>query len=273
MRRSIRFVVGCSWVVAVGWIVAGWVGAAAAPPAGKVERVTVVKVDKKSVSGELVTADADGVILQPAGKADAVLIGWKEIATVSNGLTRAQAVAKWKVKFADKLCPTCQGERTVKHDACNGTGVDPATKQPCAACKGTGTAGKCTNPKDKEKKGKVDCPGPCLKLSVGTWKKHDDGKLWREFKFANGHGYSVSQGHVGEVWTFTKTGEPESKESCKVCGGTATVDCPTCDGKGDLACKTCRRTGVTGPACKDCALGQIKCATCKGSGLLVAAKG
>ena len=245
----------------LGFLLAGWV-AAAAPPA-KVERVTVKKADGTTVAGELVSADHDGLIVQPPGKTG-VLVGWKDVASVSNGLTRGQAVSQWKAKRQDQLCGTCEGNRTVKHEACAGTGVDPAAKKPCPTCKETGAAGKCTNPKCKE--GKVDCPGPCLKLSVGTWKKKDDGKLWREFKMKGNRGYNVSEGHVGEVWNFTGA-EPENKGKCGQCNGTAKVDCGTCAGRAHLPCKACRGAGATGPACKECKEGQTKCADCKGAGV------
>lgn len=248
--------------VVLGLLLAGWVVAAA--PADKVERVTVKKADGTTVAGELISADHDGVIVQPTGK-PGVQVVWKDVASVSNGLTRAQAVAQWKAKRKDRLCTTCQGDRGVKHEACGGTGVDPAAKQPCAACKGTGSAGKCTNPKDKD--GKIDCPGPCLKLTVGTWTKRPDGTRWREFKFRGGGGGTISEGHVGEVWVFKAGAPPENKGKCTVCDGKAVVDCGTCGGKGQLACKPCRGVGVTGPACKDCKDGQTKCADCKGSGL------
>lgn len=247
-----------------------WLVVAAAIPI--VEHVQVKRTDGKTVSGELLWADPQTVGIQP-GKGDPVVVTWKEVASISNGLTRPAAILRWKEKNKDILCSTCNGDQTIKHEACGGTGVDPASKKPCEDCKGSGSAGKCTNHKCVE--GKVDCPGPCLKLSVGTWKKEADGKLWRYFRVRAGNrtgDFRISDGHVGQVWVMTADGTSmEEKGPCPICHGAAKVDCSTCLGKGILPCKTCGGVGVVGPHCpeKTCDHGRIPCTTCNGKGLVL----
>jgi hypothetical protein len=238
--------------------------ATAAPPVAPApERVTIKKTDGTTVAGELASADHDGVAVRAGPKAPPVKVAWKDLASISNGLTRNVAITRWKADHDGKLCGTCMGDRTIKHEACAGTGIDPASKKLCAPCNGGGTAGKCTVAKCAE--GKVDCPGPCLKLSVGLWKMKDGLRI-REFKSGGGTGW-VSEHHVGEVWVFKSNGPPDQKGKCTVCQGTAKVECGTCQGKGKLPCKTCGGVGMTGPACKDCQGGRTPCKDCKATGL------
>jgi hypothetical protein len=237
--------------------------AAPVPKSPPAEQVTVKKSDGTSISGELLVADHVALTVRPP-KGDALLIPWKQVASVSNGLNRQLAILRWKTAHKDQLCGQCIGDRTVKHDACNGTGIDPEGKKECATCKGTGTGGKCTNAKCVN--GKVDCPGPCLKLSVGTW-KDKDGHKWREFPTRNGS-HKISDNHLGQVWGLTADRSAmEQKGPCPVCAGAATYDCPTCDGKGHLPCKACDGAGVTGTLCKGCNHGRAICDSCKGKGL------
>ena len=109
-----------------------------AAPAPAAERVTVKRANGTTVAGELMWSYHDGVGIRPSPKADPVLVPWKDVASVSNGLTRRAAIAKWKQRHADNLCGDCQGDRSTKHEPCEGTGVAPETKKPCATCKGTG---------------------------------------------------------------------------------------------------------------------------------------
>jgi hypothetical protein len=246
------------------------VTAAPTPTAERVERVTIKKADGTTVAGELMWADHDGVGVRATPKAEAVLVPWKNVASISNGLTRQSAINKWKEKFKNALCGVCQGDQVVKHEACGGTGIATETKKDCQTCKGSGAGAKCTNAKCKE--GKVDCPGPCLKLSVGSWVlKKEDGKKWRTLTARSGGRviqHYVSDGHLGEVWALNSDGSSiENKGQCTVCRGEAKLECGTCSGKGHLPCKSCAGVGVVGPACKDCAGGKIKCAECKGKGL------
>lgn len=108
--------------------------------------------------------------------------------------------------------------------ACNGRGL--------AACRQTGCHG-----------GKAECPGPCLKLTRGTWVHmnvagHDPSELWQ--KFPNGRGgYSAwNQGHLGEVIAI-QNGQAVNLGPCKTCGGTTRVTCPTCQGTGKQPCVIC----------------------------------
>jgi hypothetical protein len=246
------------------------VTAAPTPTAERVERVTIKKADGTTVAGELMWADHDGVGVRATPKAEAVLVPWKNVTSISNGLTRQTAINKWKEKHKELLCGVCQGDRTVKHEACGGTGIATETKKDCQTCKGSGAGGKCTNAKCKE--GKVPCSGPCLKPSVGTWVLNkDDGKRWRSFPTRSGRqvgNFRISDGHFGEVWELSRDGSTmESKGQCTVCRGEAQLECSTCSGKGHLPCKPCAGVGVVGPACKDCTGGQVKCMACKGKGL------
>jgi hypothetical protein len=255
MRPSSRFIAP----LILTTLLAGLLSAAPA-----VERVSVKKTDGTTVAGTLLWADPDGVGVQ--GAKDPVLVEWKDIASISNGLTRPKAISQWKIKNEKILCDICHGDRTVKHEACNGTGVAPETKKDCETCKGTGTGAKCTNAKCVE--GKVECPGPCLKRSVGVW-KDTGGLLWREFPVAGGGKYRISQGHWGQIWTLTADkSSMEMKGNCPQCNGEAKIACDTCLGKAHLPCKTCDAVGLLGPACKDCDHGQVKCTNCNGKGLV-----
>ena len=146
-------------------------------------RVTVTKADGKTVSALLLDADREGVTLQYGPKPDEHRIKWEEIKSVSNGLTRATAIQKWKEAHADKLCGKCHGDGVLKCPDCDGSGVDPKQHKECATCKGTGSAGPC--PTKGCVDGKIVCPAPCLKLSQGQWKLHaDDGLRWLELRGA-----------------------------------------------------------------------------------------
>jgi len=125
-----------------------------------------------------------------------------------------------------------------------------ATEQPaedglvdCPICHGAGKM-KCPNPNCKD--GKVDCPGPCLKLSVGHWVHmdvagHDPKELWRKFEYPGGM-EAWNQNHVGEVIEY-RNGEPENVGKCPVCHGAAKIDCPTCHGAGIVTCTYCSGRG------------------------------
>src|SRR2546427_614550 len=67
----------------------------------------------------------------------------------------------------------------------------PASTNATRACFQCGGAGqvKCNAPGCKE--GMVECPGPCLKLSKGTWEHlevagHDPAELWQKFNQSDG---------------------------------------------------------------------------------------
>src|ERR1700690_4345500 len=74
----------------------------------------------------------------------------------------------------------------------------------CFACKGEGTV-PCLVPGCVN--GQVDCPGPCLKLSRGTWTHmvvagHPPTDLWITFTTADGGTMSWNQNHVGDVIAY-----------------------------------------------------------------------
>jgi hypothetical protein len=93
------------------------------------------------------------------------------------------------------------------------------------------------------KKGWVDCPGPCLKLSKGTWEHmhvdgHPDTDVWQRFHQVDGTWQLWNQNHKGEV-IETRAGMAVNIGKCTVCGGTAKVKCSECGGTGQLVCRIC----------------------------------
>lgn len=243
---------------------------AAAPPQPKtpvVPMVTVVKTDGTSVRGQLVSADPDKVVVKPAAKLGVksatapsdVELTWKDIKTVSNGLTYAKALAAWKQEHLADLCEQCHGERTMLCPTCKGTMHDPASGKDCKTCKGELLVD-CKAPKCKE--GKTPCPAPCIKLTEGRWYMKD-GKKWRDFHFAGGLNASVSEGHAGQV--FDANGQLAGE--CPTCGGKTVIDCPTCKGIGKVPCPTCSARKDAPPCPDKCDHGRVTCDKCKGTGL------
>jgi hypothetical protein len=222
-------------------------------------RVTVTKTDGKMMAGTLVAADHDGISLVYGPKSENVHLGWEEIKSISNGLTREQAISNWKAEHADKLCQKCHGDRYIVCADCKGSGVDPKQQKECEKCKGTGGVGPCPTPGCKE--GKIDCPKPCLKLSQGVWKNGS-----REFKAKDGSTYTWSTNHLGELIVY-EDGVPVNKGRCATCLGSGKIDDPACKGKGHKLCPDCKGNGFTGPACPACDHGKVKCEECKGTGL------
>ena len=91
--------------------------------------------------------------------------------------------------------------------------------------------------------GKVECPGPCLRLNRGTWihmnvAGHDPSELWQKFPQAGGGYQAWNHHHVGDVVVIQK-GMPVNTGPCKLCGGTTRVDCTTCKGQGKQTCEIC----------------------------------
>lgn len=234
-----------------------------APKPEPPQRVNVVETNGKIVSGLLTHTDHAGLTVKPA-TGDELLVPWSDVKSTSNPkLTRANWLATFKKDNAERLCDTCHGDALQTCDTCKGTGVDPAQAKPCETCKGTGGIGPCPTKGCVE--GKIDCPGPCLKLSRGVWKDKDGLKV-QTFQLGGGKYMWISEHHLGEVWVQEK-GEMVSKGQCTVCNGTTKVDDPACKGKGHKLCPDCKGNGVTGPACTTCTNGQTKCQTCKGTGL------
>lgn len=117
-----------------------------------------------------------------------------------------------------------------------------ANEKFCFVCNGNGavtcTVVGCAN-------GQKECPGPCLKLTRGTWIRmqvagHDPNELWQKFPNASGKGgyKSWSQGHVGEVIAY-QNGVAVNIGQCKVCSGTTKVTCADCRGTGQQTCQIC----------------------------------
>lgn len=237
--------------------------AGAKPPAAKpMPIVTITRADGTTTRGQLVSADAESVVVRASATAEPLAVPWATIKRVSNGLTQAQAAAQWKEVHKDQLCDTCHGDRVSPCTSCHGRDVDPSKQVPCDGCGGAGVTSICPE-KRCLGEGAIDCPKPCLKLTQGTWRMRPDGKRWREFPSAMGT-YSVSEGHLGEIIDVRRGG---SQGACTTCGGTTKVDCTTCSGMGAIVCEKCHFAGTTGPPCPKCKAGNVACTTCKGTGL------
>ena len=268
----IRVLVLAMWGLFIGGAIALAAPPVTKPPAAQKPAapkpnpiVTIKKTDGTTVRGQLISPEPDLVIIKPPGAAvENVTVRWKEIKSISNGLTREQSAAQWKELHKDALCPDCHGDRGVPCKDCGGAGFDQAKLETCKDCGGAG-AFYCTNKKCDE--GQVDCPMPCLKLTEGRWVKRDDGKLWRTFPMRGGGTMSWSNHHLGEV--VDRMGENKGK--CTNCGGTTKVDCPDCGGLAYKICQTCYFEGKTGPACPTCENGRKPCTTCSSTGLKKAA--
>ncbi|MDB6093631.1 MAG: hypothetical protein JWM32_1193 [Verrucomicrobia bacterium] len=92
-----------------------------------------------------------------------------------------------------------------------------------------------------------DCPGPCLKLTSGTWihmpvAGHPDSDWWQKFYMEDGRYQAWNQHHLGEVVEM-RNGTPTIAGRCAMCKGTTKVPCPGCAGKGEVECPLCRGLG------------------------------
>jgi hypothetical protein len=245
------------------------------PAAPAVPIVIAYKTDGTSVRGQVTAVDPDGVTLTPPAKPGVggatpesepspVTVAWKDIRSMSNGLTQAKAIVQWKQAHHEQLCETCHGDRTVPCPTCKGTMHDPASGKDCPTCHGELLVD-CKAPKCDH--GKVPCPNHCLQLTEGQWVKRDDGLKWRTFPM--GHAwFSFSEHHLGHIITVDrKAGTVTDTGVCPVCNGTTKADCAVCHGLGRVPCATCSaRTDV--PACPaHCEQGRVKCPTCEGTGL------
>ncbi len=110
----------------------------------------------------------------------------------------------------------------------------------CPDCQGTGQgpcqASKCL-------KGLVQCPQPCLKLTVGDWEKlkvkdHDPELVWQVVRKGNTW-RAWSQEHVGELIQEVN-GELVNTGKCSACAGTTMVACPQCLGSAKGICGICK---------------------------------
>src|SRR3954469_21288641 len=119
--------------------------------------------------------------------------------------------------------------------------VRPEPTKPCFQCSGSG---KTRCPVATCKNGEADCPGPCLKLSKGSWihldvAGHGPTELWQKFYKADGRNYAAwNQNHIGEVIQI-QNGEPVNIGKCTVCGGTTRTKCAVCKGSGEVTCSLC----------------------------------
>ncbi len=119
-------------------------------------------------------------------------------------------------------------------------GAPKAHEKICFACNGSGTI-KCLAPGRVD--GQVDCPGPCLRLTRGTWihmevAGHPPTDLWQKFSEGNGAYSAYSQAHVGHVIAM-QNGKAVDTGPCKICGGSGKVPCNVCKGTGRETCPIC----------------------------------
>lgn len=234
----------------------------------KPAKLTVVQNDKKAVAGELMQVTPADITVKPGApkgtEPTPVVIPWKNVKSVSNGLTRQKVVDLWKTIRRERLCDTCHGDGATKCDTCKGSGVDPAQATPCDKCKGAGSVGKCLN---KCVDGKSPCPETCLKASqFASLPVQPDGKKHKTFKNKDGSSLWWSEGHVGELVAL-ENGVWVNKGKCPTCAGSSQVICPTCHGTAVRDCPACKGAGATGPACAACKGGKLECGTCSGTGL------
>lgn len=241
-----------------------------APASKPVPIVMLTKGDGTLLRGQVTGADPAGVTFVAAPKAGAaagdaspVVIPWREIKSVSNGITEAKVVADWKAAHAEELCADCHGDQTKPCETCKGTGHDPAALKDCAKCHGEMMLD-CKTPKCDH--GKVPCPATCLKRYEGKWVPHD-GKTVRFFTVRGGGQAWFSEGHAGDLIVMNKEGVPEDKGRCTTCGGTTYVPDGVCHGTGKVPCPTCVAK-KDAPGCPgNCDHGRVACATCGGTGI------
>jgi hypothetical protein len=248
------------------------VGGAPSPKAPAADKpkppqiVTVKKSDGSSVRGKVAANDREHLTIDPVegNKFGAPIeIAWSDVKSVSNGLTHQKALEAWKVEHKSELCETCHGEGHIDCEICKGTGHDPAASKDCPTCKGEVVV---DCPEKHCDAGKIPCPGPCLKLSEGTWTKPDaEGKRWRTIPISGGT-FRVSTGHLGEIVKSGKRGEAPTLTPCEICGRTGSITCPTCGGDHKVTCPTCKadKSAADCAACED---GKVACKTCGGTGL------
>lgn len=123
----------------------------------------------------------------------------------------------------------------------NAASVSTTTNKTCFQCKGTGEA-KCSRPGCKQ--GRVECPGPCLKLTKGVWEKRnvaghtDPNELWQKVRYNARQTSYISSGHVGQYLVPGPDGN-NTPVTCKVCSGAATIECAKCKGIGMAKCEMC----------------------------------
>ena len=236
----------------------------AKPAANTTPIVTVTKNDGSTVHGKLTAAGPGSITVEApgVGAVHPTEIPWREIKSVSNGLTQAKALQQFRTEHPDEICETCHGTTTLVCATCKGTGHDPASGKDCKTCGGELLV-PCKTPKCKD--GKIPCPAPCLKFSEGEWTTRE-GLRVRIYRSKGGEGW-ISERHLGTLVSFDKNGQMIDKGVCPTCGGTTTVTDPTCNGTSKIPCPTCvaRKDAPACPA--HCDHGHEICKACGGTGI------
>jgi hypothetical protein len=237
--------------------------ATALAPAGDV--VELQLKGSKTIKGEVLRENLKGIILKD--DAASGLIPWARIETI-NGRPAREWVDQIRQTLKEVLCQDCQGGLVaLLCPECVGLGKVYTETRPCTKC---AAGGGLPCPAKGCEKGKVDCPAPCLKRSVGIWKDTPGLGPARVFIFRDESGKvtggrSISERHQGELLEF-KVSTPVP--CCRKCVGTKS------------ACQDCREAGTytLGPYkslgdCKTCGgafkgAGKVPCTTCLGSSTL-----
>lgn len=99
--------------------------------------------------------------------------------------------------------------------------------------------------------GTVECDGPCLRRSRGTWFKdaklgRGPDKLWIAFPYNGGVQY-ISIDHVGEVVEM-RNGKPTLVGKCRICNGTTRMPCTVCRGTAQVPCPDCKGRKTLSPS-------------------------
>ena len=223
------------------------------------------------LSGLLVGRDMHRVVVRTTalGQLRDVAIPWKDIREY-DGAPVDEAFARFRRENQARLCPACKGGTVVaKCNWCAGTGWTSGEWKPCRTCRGKGHI-PCKSPGCKD--GHLECPGPCLKLSQGTWIKNYDRKRWRKFPYGDGRYMAFSEDDVGKL-VKRVNGVPGLAGPCATCGGTGKVSCGLCNATGKDTCPACnglkkQPSRRNAKKCPDCKGGVVRCGKCAGTGLL-----
>ena len=282
MKHRVGLWVGCAVAVVLGTFVASAVAETPLTQAALTGPVTVNRATGGAVKGTITsfTPELLTVLPQPkpphktTGKTppppeppppEPIDVAWKDVRSVSNGLTARRALDVWKAQHTADLCPDCRGERTVWCPTCKGTHHDPAAAAECKTCHGELLVA-CKS--GGEVDGKIPCPNGCLRRDAGNWTKGPDGLMRRTFNLGGGASMYAHEGHVGEIFlldlkghTFTNAGK------CPLCGGTTRLDDPACHGTGKVPCAECQLRKSAPPCPAHCDAGRVACPTCKGTGM------
>jgi len=232
------------------------------------EVVELVLKGSKTVKGELLRENLKGILLKDEPSPG--LIRWAQVETV-NGRPARERLAQVQQTQKDILCQDCHGGLvTLLCPECLGLGKIYRESKPCGKC-AAGDETPC--PVKGCEKGKVDCPGACLKRSVGVWKEEKGHGWFRVFINKNDKGGErtsfASEKHLGTILEFQEVA-PFSLANCPKCSGIAKSPCKDCRDAGTFILAPYKAVGD----CKICGgsykgRGKVPCTVCLGTGTLL----